>query len=146
MNALNYTFRAATAAALATGLVFAQASGQTGAPAHRSDHGKPGGRSAVRRKLMAGYLGLTDQQKTQAQTIFSNARESAKPVKEQLRQVRTDLRSAIRDGKPVDQLAATEGSLVGKLAAIRAAAAVQFRALLTPEQLQKLQDLHQPQG
>lgn len=145
MNAIKNSMRAGAVAALATGLVFAQNVSQPANPAnpaHRSEYRGRGHRGAWK-KLMAGYLGLTAQQKTQAQTIFTNARTSAAPLKTQLRQVRSDLRVAIRDGKPVDQLAATEGNLVGKLAAVRATAAEQFRGLLTPDQLQKLQQLHQ---
>ena len=91
---------------------------------------------------MIGYLGLTDQQQTQAKAIFSSARESAQPLRQQLKQVRADLRAAIQAGQPVNELAANEGKLRGQLVAIRANAAEQFRGLLTPPQLQKLQDLH----
>jgi Spy/CpxP family protein refolding chaperone len=142
MNAIKNAVRAGAVAALAAGLVFAQAPDQPAAPAHRMGARAGAGRVA-RQKLIAGYLGLTDQQKTQAQTIFSNARAAAQPIRAQLRQARADLRAAVQAGKPVDQLAANEGSLVGKLAAIRANATVQFRALLTPDQVQKLDQLHQ---
>ena len=98
------------------------------------------------RKLMVGYLGLTDQQQAQAKTIFQNARTSTQPIRTQLKQARTDLRAAIRDGKPVDQLAASQGTLMGKLAAVRANAAEQFRGLLTTQQIQKLEQLHSGRG
>ncbi|HXN46143.1 MAG TPA: hypothetical protein VN893_05845 [Bryobacteraceae bacterium] len=47
-----------------------------------------------------------------------------------------------RRANRVGDLAANEGKLHGQLVAIRANAAEQFRGLLNPVQLQKLQDLH----
>ena len=99
-------------------------------------------RRAMRRKMMIDSLGLTDQQQTQAKAIFSSAHESAQPLRQQLKQVRADLHAAIQAGQPVNDLAAAEGKLRGQLVAIRANAAEQFRGILTPVQLQKLQDLH----
>ena len=125
-------------AGMAAGMAFAQApQGAADGQAHRTE-----GRHAMRRKMMMGYLGLTDQQQTQAKAIFSSAHDSAQPLRQQLKQVRADLRAAIEAGQPVNDLAASEGKLRGQLAAIRANAAEQFRGLLTPAQLQKLQDLH----
>jgi protein CpxP len=138
MRVIDNLLWGAAIAGLAGGTLFAQMpTANPGARLHkmRAHRGMWG-------KLMTGYLGLTDQQQAQAKTIFQNTRESSKPLREQLRQVRTDLRAAIREGKPVDQLAANEGNLLGQLAAIRAKSAEQFRALLTPAQLQKLQELH----
>ncbi|MGE5647042.1 MAG: Spy/CpxP family protein refolding chaperone [Acidobacteriota bacterium] len=148
MKTIHSVLRAGAVAALASGLMFAQAPAAPGpegqaAPAQHRFAGK--GRRhghGMGAKLMAGYLGLSDQQKTQAQAIFSNARTAAQPLRAQLRQARADLRAAIRDGKPVDQLAQNQGALLGKLAVIRANAAVQFRGLLTPDQIQKLDQLH----
>jgi len=125
-------------AGLAAGMAFAQApQGATAAHPHRME-----GRRAMRRKMMIGYLGLTDQQQTQAKAIFSSAHDSARPLRQQLKQVRVDLHAAIQAGQPVNDLAASEGKLRGQLVAIRANAAEQFRGLLNPQQLQKLQDLH----
>ena len=44
-------------------------------------------------------------------------------------------------GKPVDQIAASQGALMGKLITIRANARAQMRGVLTPAQIQKLEDL-----
>lgn len=126
-------------AGLAAGMAFAQAP-QGAAPVH--PHRMEARRRAMRRKMMIGYLGLTDQQQTQAKAIFSSAHASAQPLRQQLKQVRADLHAAIQAGHPVNDLAANEGKLRGQLVAIRANAAEQFRGLLTPAQLRKLQDLH----
>jgi Spy/CpxP family protein refolding chaperone len=90
---------------------------------------------------MAAELGLTDAQKSQAKTIFQNSHQTAKPVADQLRQDRQALQAAIQAGKSDQELqglAAAEGADMGKLAAIRASAAAKFRAILTPDQQQKL--------
>jgi Spy/CpxP family protein refolding chaperone len=90
---------------------------------------------------MGAQLGLTDTQKSQARTIFQNSRQTARPVADQLRQDRQALQAAIQAGKSdqeLQQLAAAQGADMGKLAGIRASAAAKFRALLTPEQQQKL--------
>jgi Spy/CpxP family protein refolding chaperone len=122
---------------LAAGMVYAQA--PAGIPAQRRHHTQA--RRHNHWKLMTGYLGLTGGQQEQAKAIFESARASAKPVREQLRQVRSEMRTAIQEGKPVTKIAGNEGNLVGQLAAIRANSAERFRALLTPQQLQKLQQL-----
>jgi len=98
----------------------------------------PGGQLG---KLMAGYLGLTEQQKTQIQAIYQNARTESQPLREQLRQNQQDLRAAIVAGGPVESLAAAQGELLGKLTAIRANTQIQVRKVLTPEQLAKLDEL-----
>jgi len=93
---------------------------------------------------MGAELGLTDAQKAQAQTIFQNSHQTARPVADQLRQDRQALQAAIQAGKSdqeLQQLAAAEGADVGKLAGIRASAAAKFRAILTPEQQQKLDSM-----
>jgi len=90
---------------------------------------------------MGAALGLTDAQKSQAKTIFQNSHQTSKPVADQLRQDRQALQAAIQAGKSdqeLQQLAAAEGADVGKLAGIRASAAAKFRAILTPDQQQKL--------
>lgn len=129
--------RTAALGALAVGLLLAQppmgAFGQGGR--------RMGARGKVFRELLSGYLGLSDAQKAQAKTIFGNARQSAKPILDQLKTTRAGLNAAIMAGQPTDQLAAQQGALIGKLIAIRAGAREQFRALLTPEQQQKLQQL-----
>jgi Spy/CpxP family protein refolding chaperone len=89
-------------------------------------------------ELLAGYLGLTDAQKAQAKTIFDNAKTAAEPIRSQMQQARTTLNAAIKAGQPVDAAAAAVGNLFGQLAAIQAKAQEQFRAILTPDQLAKL--------
>ena len=119
-----------TAAALGVGGLIAAA--ETG---HMGRHGRFGAR-------MASELGLTDAQKAQAKTIFQNARQSAMPVRQQLRQERQAVQAAIQAGKSdaeIQQLAQAEGPQLSQLAALRASTSAKFYALLTPDQQQKLQ-------
>jgi Spy/CpxP family protein refolding chaperone len=91
-------------------------------------------------ELLAGYLGLTDAQKTAATTIMNNAKTAAQPIQTQLKAARAALQAAIVAGQPVDAPAAAVGTLYGQLVGIRANAWEQFRAILTPAQLTKLNE------
>jgi Spy/CpxP family protein refolding chaperone len=91
---------------------------------------------------MASYLNLTPAQRAQARTIFREAGQSAKPVRQQLRETRKSLQAAIKSGNSdqIQQLSAAEGSEKGQLAAIRATAFSKLYPTLTAEQQQKLAD------
>jgi periplasmic protein CpxP/Spy len=129
--------RFAITAGLASGMLFAQ----TPAPSnpqppveHRQWHR---GQFFER---MATQLNLTQDQKQQTRSIMQAARESSKPVVQQLRQSRQAVREAIKAGKTdaeIDQLSANVGNLAGQVAAIRARAFARTYALLTPEQRTK---------
>ncbi len=136
----------AAVSALAAGMVFAQAPStnpQPGSNAVRQ------GRRAFKRHHMqriAEQLNLTDAQKEQAKTIFQQARESARPVREQLKQNREELAAAVKAGKAdtdIQALSNTQGQLLGQMVAIRTEAAAQFYKILTPEQRAKADQLHQ---
>src|SRR2546423_3722089 len=63
---------------------------------------------------MAQKLNLSDTQKEQARSIMSAARESAKPLAQQLRQERTALHDAVKAGKSdadIDQISSQLGNL-----------------------------------
>ena len=127
--------RFATIAALASGMAFAQS------PAPASPQPPPAQHHQRNRgqrfEKMAARLNLTDVQKQQARSIWQSARESSRPVAQQLRQSRQALRDAAKSGKSdaeIDQLSAAVGNLDGQMAAVRAKAFAKFYALLTPEQ------------
>ena len=127
----------AAAAAMAAGLAFAQtpegAPNQTPAPAHT-----PSRRAAVRQRLMQA-LNLTDSQKQQAKTIFQQARETTKPIREQLKQNREALTAAVKAGNAgqIQQISTARGALLSQMVAAHAQARAQFYKLLTPEQKTK---------
>jgi len=127
--------RFAAAPILASGVLLAQAP----APVSPSDpaaqhHQWQRGRMFDR---LAAKLNLTPEQKQQAKTIMQSARESSRPLAQQLRQARVALREAAKSGKPdadIDQISAGAGSLSGQLMAVRTKAFAKIYALLTPEQ------------
>jgi protein CpxP len=102
-----------------------------------------------RMEKMAAQLGLTDAQQAQAKSIFQDAHQASKPLKQQLRQERQAVQAAIQAGQPdqqIQQLASAEGPQLAQLAAIRASAFGRFYTTLTPDQQQKLQALRQARG
>ena len=102
-------------------------------------------RHGHRGAFLSSYLNLTPAQQAQEKTIFQGARESAQPVRQQLKQTRQSLRAAIQanDTAQIQQLATTEGGEVGQLAAIRGNAMAKVYQILTPDQQQKLAQLRQ---
>ena len=86
---------------------------------------------------VAAKLNLTEAQRGQAKSIWRSARESSRPIAQQLRQAHVVLREAAKSGKPdaeIDQLAANAGQFAGQLTAVRTKAFAKFYAMLTPEQ------------
>ena len=89
---------------------------------------------------MSVSLNLTAQQQDQARSIFKEAHKSAQPYTQALRTERKSVREAIQSHASADtvaQLARSEGTTLGNLAAVRADASRQFYAILTPDQRQK---------
>jgi Spy/CpxP family protein refolding chaperone len=104
----------------------------------------PGGGSERMMHFATSVLDLNDVQQAQGKSIFSTARESSQALHTQLRDNRTALQAAIISGavEQIDTLAAAQGVLQGKLAAINAKAYAQFYATLTPDQKKKAEALH----
>jgi len=91
-------------------------------------------------------LNLTDSQRAQAQTIFQNARQSAQPIREELKQNREKLTAAAKISKneaEIQKLAGEQGRLLGKLIAIRTEASAKFYQILTAEQRVKADEMHE---
>jgi Spy/CpxP family protein refolding chaperone len=123
---------------LVVGMAFAAGQGPGG------HHGMMGG--GKRLDFMATALDLTAAQKETAKGIFDQAKTSAQPIRDQLKQNHEAMAAAIKAGKSeaeLTQLATQEGTLMGQLAAIRAKAFSSFYAQLTPEQKTKADQLHQ---
>ena len=133
MNSLRNKFAAWTAiAALGAASLFAA---ETAAGGGHHHHGA----------FLSKQLGLTAAQQTQTKSIFQDARQSAQPIRQQLKQTRQSLRVAVEtnNAAEIQQLAASEGSQVGQLAAIRGTAMAKMYQILTPDQQQKLAALRQ---
>lgn len=96
---------------------------------------------------LATYLNLSADQKSQAKTIVDGALKEAQPLIAELRQNHQAMRQLIKLGsspqfdQQVQKLAADRGALVSKLAVIHARTTAQVRTLLTPEQVQKAEQL-----
>ncbi len=90
-------------------------------------------------------LGLTDQQKAQVKGILRNYQPTAGPLLREVVTERRALRDAIR-AQTIDETAiraqvAKVASLEADLAVQRAHIAHDIRAVLTPEQIQKLKNM-----
>ena len=129
--------RFSVAAALAAGMVFAQAPPTTTQPTSGKTAVRP--RAVVRRRI-AQALNLTDAQKQQTQAIIQQTRQTVQPLKQQAKQNRQALMAAVKAGKgevEIHQLALTQGNLAGQLVAARTEALAKFYSTLTPEQRAK---------
>jgi protein CpxP len=114
-----------------------------GGPGGPGEHGGPGGHPNF--KMMAKKLGLTDAQKTKAETIFQGNKDVMKPLFDSLRSERGTLQTLLH-ADTVDEAAIRYET--AKIAAIgadlnvnRAKMGVQLRAILTPEQLTTLKTI-----
>ena len=123
------------------GLMAQQAPAQAAAPQVRA----PYAQGPKRLRAMAKVLDLTPDQLGQARGIFQEAGQSAKPVRMQVRETRSQLQAAIKSGdaNQIQQLSSTLGGEQGQLAAIRATSMSKLYKILTPEQQQKLMAFHQ---
>jgi Spy/CpxP family protein refolding chaperone len=86
-------------------------------------------------------LGLTDDQKAQAQSIFRDQAQSMRGTGEQMRAAREALSNAVKQNASdaeIDKLAANLGNLMAQNTASSAKAMAKFYQILTPEQRQKL--------
>lgn len=90
---------------------------------------------------LAGYLGLTDAQKTQAQAIFDAEKTASETLSGEAEAARDALSAAVKAGAAdaqIDTLSNAVGAIHAKLTAVHAKAQVKFRAILTAEQKAKL--------
>jgi Spy/CpxP family protein refolding chaperone len=132
----NTWLRFAAAAAIAGGMLLAAqevGSQQAPPPAGQQQHRHNGG------ARMARYLNLTPAQEARARTEFQAVRQSAQPIRQQLKQVRMAMFQAVRanDAQGIDRLSAQEAGLKGQISAMRHEAFARLYSTLTPEQRAK---------
>jgi protein CpxP len=140
----NTMMRFGTIAALASGMIFAQASGPSSQQPQPPVQHRQWNRGQMFDR-MATKLNLTDDQKQQAKSIMGSAHESAKPVRDQLRQDRLALKDAVKAGKSdaeIDQISANLGRDTAQMTAIRTKAFAKVYALLTPAQRTQADQMH----
>jgi len=89
---------------------------------------------------LAARLNLTDAQKQQAQSIFTEARKSAQPLRAQIRQNKQALAAAVKSNSPadIDRISNSMAPLLAQASAIHSKAFAQFYATLTPDQKSKV--------
>ena len=147
---MRYSFtKYLVAATFAAGILFAQSPASGPQPgAVNTPESRPGSsmRGHFDMDRVAQALNLTDAQKAQAQTIFQQAKMSAEPIRQELRQNRERLSAAAKmsnNEADIQKLATEQGRLLGKLIAIHTQARAKFYQMLTPEQRVKDDQLHQ---
>jgi Spy/CpxP family protein refolding chaperone len=100
-------------------------------------------RGRIAERLVA--LGVTDQQKAEVKTVLRKHQPTVQPLVKQLVTERRALRNTIRaetiDESAVRAEAAKVASLEADLAMQRAHLSHDIRAVLTPDQIQKLKDM-----
>jgi Spy/CpxP family protein refolding chaperone len=137
----------AAAAVLAAG-VSAQSNSVSPGPAPGSPP-DPQTMIQMRVNQLATLLSLTDAQKSQALTIYTNAYTAGQTLMTTLRTAQQSLLAAVKSNNvaSIDQLAATIGSLDGQRLAIDSKADAAFYALLTADQQARYDALpHGPGG
>ncbi len=99
----------------------------------------PATRAQRRVDFLTAQLNLTDSQKAQALTIFTNAATSAQSVHTNMQAAQTALSDAVKknDSAAIDQAATNIGSLTSQVISIESKADAAFYALLLPDQQAK---------
>lgn len=100
-----------------------------------------------RLRRMIGFLDLSDEQRESVQTLYDTFREQSQPIKEVMQQNRETLRSLTQavpvDTNTIQQVADSQGELVAQLIVLKTEKRIALRSILTDEQLEKLEELHE---
>lgn len=110
-------------------------------PRGRMGLGGPGGMQQGGPGFMAGYLNLTEAQKTQAKAIFDANATQMEQLRGEMQSAREALEAGIKANKTdaeLDQLASAIGTVTTRLTALQSRQQKAFRGILTAEQLEKL--------
>jgi Spy/CpxP family protein refolding chaperone len=100
----------------------------------------------MRVNMLTRQLGLTDDQKARATTIFTDAATAEQNLHTSMQTARTALSDAVKANNPgaIDQAANTIGGLTGQLLSIQSRADAAFYAILTPDQQSKFGSMRGP--
>ena len=145
---MRHSFMKYTAVAtLAAGIIFAQPPGGNPQPgAAKPQPGMREGMCGQWEERAAQSLNLTDAQKEKARTIFQSARQSAEPIRQELKQNREQLMAAAKaspNEANIQKLATEQGRLMGQLITIRTMASAKFYQMLTLDQRAKAERPHE---
>lgn len=100
----------------------------------------PGGGGGNRLDFLAGFLSLSETQKTQAQAIFDAAESAGETARGQMTAANDALKAAVKANAPdadLDRLAAAIGTIHGQMAGIQAKASAKLYAILNADQKAK---------
>lgn len=134
------------AVAIAVPVVIAQSTDDGGRKGRRDHAGHFGKRGGGMGRLFS-QLDLTDAQKAQIKQIHENSRAELRPLGEQIRAKRQEIRQA-REGGTVNEALVTQklteiAPLEAKMMAARARIHEQTLSVLTPEQKTKLEQMRE---
>jgi protein CpxP len=146
------TMAAAAAMAVLPWVATARAQEPSAPPAHEREFGHgPGGFGGPAGPGMGRHLeealGLSDDQKTQVEAIHTRQRETMKPLMDAVRQAHDAFRQAMDAANP-DAAAVGSAALAlhaaeKKLQAAQEATLAEIKAILTPEQRDKLDKMRE---
>lgn len=90
----------------------------------------------MRVNMLANRLNLTDAQKTQAVTIYTDAVTASENLRSNLRTTHQSIRDAVKknNSSEIESLSASVGTITGQLTAINAKADAAFYQILTADQ------------
>ncbi|HJQ68693.1 MAG TPA: Spy/CpxP family protein refolding chaperone [Blastocatellia bacterium] len=134
------------AVAIAVPVVLAQSTDDGGRKGRRDHAGQFGKRGGGMGRLFS-QLDLTDAQKAQIKQIHEDSREQLRPLAEQIRAKRHEIRQAQQSGSADEALIRQKlteiAPLEAKMMAERARIHEQTLSVLTPEQRTKLEQLRE---
>jgi Spy/CpxP family protein refolding chaperone len=97
--------------------------------------------------FVSGYLNLSTAQTEQAKPLFKSERDATTALFDSMKQAQEALTAAEKSNQPdseIERLAAAVGAVHGQLAAIHSKTFMRFRALLSADQISKLDKLSSP--
>lgn len=108
-----------------------------------------GATSTTRLDFLTGYLGLSDSQKQQAQTLFTAASTARETLRGQIEAAREALQTAVKANSTnavIDQRATAIATIEGQSIALMAKTERDFYQILTPDQRTKYDTLQSQRG
>ena len=147
MNKRNFLIGTAIAGILSLGSI------AYAGPSCKHGGGKHGEYSAEKRaeymqkrlERMSSKLGLSDTQKTQVQELMQNHRNTLKPLHDEKRALRTEMKNldlaATDYAAKLADIANRKAELVRQMTIVRGNKRQQMTQILTPEQLAKMQEM-----
>jgi periplasmic protein CpxP/Spy len=145
-TAMRWMLAATAALVITTGLAAQGPGGHRGRGFGGPGAGAFGGPGGGFGPMLGRHLDLTDTQREQVKAIFEASRADTQAIREQLRGLHEQMRSAVETGNTaeVEVLASQQGELTGKLTAIQAKNMVRVRnEVLTSAQVQKLGEMRE---